>query len=129
MKSGLLVIMAAFGLMLAEIPAAAHHSFAAEYDSNALITLKGVITKVEWTNPHMYIHLDVKDADGKVVSWSLEGYPPNTLKRTGFTRDILKEGESVTITAYKAKDGSNTGAGREITFSDGSKKFAGPEGR
>jgi hypothetical protein len=129
MKTGLLITIAAFGLLLAEVPAAAHHSFAAEYDSNNLITLTGVITKVEWTNPHMYIHLDVKGADGKVVSWSLEGYPPNTLKRTGFSRDILKEGETVTMTAYKAKDGTNTGAGREITFPDGSKKFAGPEGR
>jgi len=119
--------MAAFGLLA--IPVAAHHSFAAEYDSNNMITLTGVITKVEWTNPHMYIHMDVKGADGKVVSWALEGYPPNTLKRTGFTRSILKEGDTVTMTAYKAKDGSNTGAGREITFSDGSKKFAGPEGR
>ena len=129
MKYGFIITMAAFGLLLAEMPAAAHHSFAAEYDSNNLITLSGVITKVEWTNPHMYIHLDVKGPDGKVVSWALEGYPPNTLKRTGFTRDILKEGATVTMTAYKAKDGSNTGAGREITFSDGSKKFAGPEGR
>jgi hypothetical protein len=129
MKTGLLITVAAFGLLLAEMPAEAHHSFAAEYDSNNLITLTGVITKVEWTNPHMYIHLDVKGADGKVVSWSLEGYPPNTLKRTGFNRDILKEGETVTMTAYKAKDGTNTGAGREITFPDGSKKFAGPEGR
>jgi len=129
MKHGLLVTMAAFGLLLAEMPAAAHHSFAAEYDSNNLITLTGVITKVEWTNPHMYIHLDVKGPDGKVVSWALEGYPPNTLKRTGFSRDILKEGTTVTMTAYKAKDGTNTGAGREITFADGSKKFAGPEGK
>jgi hypothetical protein len=87
------------------------------------------VTKIDWTNPHMYIHLDVKDANGKVTNWSLEGYPPNTLKRTGFARESLKEGETITITAYKAKDGSNTGAGREITFPDGSKKFAGPEGR
>jgi hypothetical protein len=129
MKPRFLLALAAFGLLLVEMPAMAHHSFAAEYDSNNLITLTGVITKVEWTNPHMYIHLDVKGSDGKVVSWALEGYPPNTLKRTGFTRGILKEGETVTMTAYKAKDGSNTGAGREITFSDGTKKFAGPEGR
>jgi len=129
MKTGLLTTLAAFGLLLAEMPAVAHHSFAAEYDSNNLITLTGVITKVEWTNPHMYIHMDVKGPDGKVVNWSLEGYPPNTLKRTGFTRDLLKEGDKVTMTAYKAKDGTNTGAGREITFADGSKKFAGPEGK
>jgi len=70
----------------------------------------------------------VKDASGKVSTWALEGYPPNTLKRTGFTKDTLKIGDEITITAYKAKDGTNTGAGREITFSDGTKKFAGPVG-
>jgi hypothetical protein len=116
-------------LLAAVAPVWAHHSFAAEYDSNQLITLKGVITKVEWTNPHIYVRLDVKDASGKTVNWALEGYPPNTLKRTGFARDLLKEGDTITVTAYKAKDGSNTGAGREITFADGSKKFEGPEGR
>ena len=115
--------------MLSSMPAIAHHSFAAEYDSNQLITLTGVITKVEWTNPHIYIHLDVKGEDGKVVTWALEGYPPNTLKRTGFSRNLLKEGDTVTITAYKAKDASNTGAGREITFPDGTKKFEGPAGQ
>jgi Family of unknown function (DUF6152) len=94
-----------------------------------MMTLTGVISKVDWTNPHIYIHLDVKGADGKVTSWQLEGYPPNTLKRTGFPREVLKQGETVTITAYKSKDGSNTGAGREVTFPDGSKKFAGPVGR
>jgi hypothetical protein len=109
--------------------ARAHHSFAAEYDSNTMMTLTGTISKVDWTNPHVYVHLDVKDAAGKVTTYSLEGYPPNTLKRTGFPRDVLKEGSTVTVTAYKAKDGSNTGAGREVTFSDGSKKFLGPVGR
>lgn len=128
-RNGLLALFAGFGVLLMAAPAVAHHSFAAEYDSNNLITLTGVITKVDWTNPHMYIHLDVKSADGKVTNWSLEGYPPNTLKRTGLSRDMLKEGETITITAYKAKDGTNTGAGREITFRDGSRKFAGPEGR
>jgi hypothetical protein len=123
------ILAAALGLMLVAAPAWAHHSFAAEYDSNQLITLKGVITKVEWTNPHIYFHIDVKDASGSVVNWSLEGYPPNTLKRTGFSRDLLKVGDQITVTAYKSKDGSNTGAGREVTFPDGSKKFAGPAGR
>jgi hypothetical protein len=130
MKKLLLAVLPALGLlMMSPVPGRAHHSFAAEYDSSSLITLTGVITKVEWTNPHMYIHLDVKDASGNTTSWAIEGYPPNTLKRTGFTRDLLKEGEKVTITAYKAKDASNTGAGREVTFPDGSKKFAGPVGR
>jgi len=83
MQRRFLLGLAGFGLLTA-VPALAHHSFAAEYDSNTMITLTGVITKVEWTNPHMYIHMDVKGADGKVVNWSLEGYPPNTLKRTGY---------------------------------------------
>ncbi|MEI9815304.1 MAG: DUF6152 family protein [Acidobacteriota bacterium] len=109
--------------------AQAHHSFAAEYDSATVLTLTGTISKIDWTNPHIYIHLDVKGADGKVTTWSLEGYPLNTLKRTGFTRNLVKEGTTVTVTAYKAKDGSNTGAGREMTFPDNSKKFMGPEGR
>jgi hypothetical protein len=71
----------------------AHHSFAAEYDSKE-VTLTGVITKVEWTNPHIYFYIDVKDASGNVVNWAVEGYPPNTLKRTGFTRDDLKVGDA-----------------------------------
>ena len=123
---GLLTLV---GMLASTAPVSAHHSFAAEYDSNTMVTLTGKISKVDWTNPHIYIHVDVKDTTGKVTAWALEGYPPNTLKRTGFPRAILKEGDTITITAYKAKDGTNTGAGREITFPDGSKKFAGPVGR
>ena len=122
------VLPAGVLLFAMALPLLAHHSFAAEYDSKQLLTLKGVITKVEWTNPHMYFYIDVKDENGNVTNWSLEGYPPNTLKRTGFYKDLLKVGEEVTVTAYKAKDGTYTAAGREVTFSDGSKKFAGPAG-
>ncbi|MBV8731303.1 MAG: hypothetical protein JO336_15960 [Acidobacteriia bacterium] len=129
MKSTFLAAFTVSVLFLAALPVRAHHSFAAEYDSKQEITLKGVITKVEWTNPHIYIYIDVKDADGHVTNWSLEGYPPNTLKRTGFARDLLKVGDEITITAYKAKDASFSGAGREITFTDGTKKFAGPAGQ
>jgi hypothetical protein len=128
MKRYLGIALACIGALVVATPTWAHHSFAAEYDSNQLITLKGKITKVEWTNPHIYIHIDVPEG-AKVTAWALEGYPPNTLKRTGFPRDVLKEGDTITITAYKSKDGSNTGAGREVTFPDGSKKFAGPVGR
>ena len=96
--------LAGLVLLVAGIPMAAHHSFAAEYDSSATITLKGVVTKVEWTNPHAYIYVDVKDETGKVVSWGMEGYPPNTLTRTGFTRHIVKEGDTITITGYRARD-------------------------
>ena len=129
MRSRIPVVFAAAAILSwTAAPLAAHHSFAAEYDSKQLITLKGTISKVEWTNPHIYIYVDVKDAGGKVTTWSLEGYPPNTLKRTGFPRDVLKIGDEISITAYKSKDGSNTGAGREVTFADGTKKFAGPVG-
>ena len=123
----LVTALASIGVLSVATPTWAHHSFAAEYDSSQVLTLTGKITKVEWTNPHIYIHIDVVEG-GKVTAWALEGYPPNTLKRTGFTRSLLKEGETITITAYKAKDATNTGAGREVTFSDGSKKFAGPLG-
>jgi len=129
MRSGLVAVLAFAAVLAAAAPVWAHHSFAAEYDSKQEVTLKGVITKVDWTNPHIYIYIDVKDADGHVTNWSLEGYPPNTLKRTGFSRDLLKIGDEISITAYKAKDASFSGAGREITFSDGSKKFAGPAGQ
>lgn len=121
--------LAALAVCALAAPLAAHHSFAAEYDGKQMITLTGTITSVEWTNPHIYIHIDVADQSGKVTNWSLEGYPPNTLKRTGFARSMLKNGDKVTITAYKSRDGSNTGAGREITFPDGSKKFEGPAGQ
>jgi hypothetical protein len=119
------MLAACAGLILSAVPILAHHSFAAEYDSKE-ITLTGVITKVEWTNPHIYFYIDVKDAAGNVVNWAVEGYPPNTLKRTGFTRDDLKVGDTVTVTAYSAKDSANRVAGREVTFPGGVKKFAGP---
>jgi len=123
------VLLATLALFLVAAPVWAHHSFAAQYDSKDLMTLTGTINNVEWTNPHIYIHLDVKDASGKVTKWAVEGYPPNTLKRTGFAKDNLVVGDTITVTAYRAKDGSATGAGREVTFKDGTKKFAGPEGR
>lgn len=121
----LLFLAASAGLISTAAPAFAHHSFAAEYDSKE-VTLTGTITKVEWTNPHIYFYLDVKDESGNVVNYAVEGYPPNTLKRTGFTRDDLKVGDTVTITAYRAKDSTSRVAGREITFPNGGKKFAGP---
>ena len=123
-----MLLLGCVTLVLSAVPALAHHSFAAEYESKDLVTLTGVITKVEWTNPHIYFYIDVKDASGNVVNWAVEGYPPNTLKRTGFTRDDLKIGDKVTVTAYRAKDSTTRLAGREVTFPDGSKKFAGPAG-
>lgn len=120
-----MLVIGCAGLTLAALPMFAHHSFAAEYESKE-ITLTGTITKVEWTNPHIYFYMDVKDANGNVVNYAVEGYPPNTLKRTGFTKSDLKIGDMVTVTAYPAKDSTNRVAGREVTFPDGGKKFAGP---
>jgi hypothetical protein len=113
-------------LMAVAIPMAAHHSFAAEYDATAIITLTGVVSKVEWTNPHAYIYVDVKDESGKVVTWGMEGYPPNTLTRTGFTRHVVKEGDTITITGYRARDNATRAAAREVTTADGKKYNFGP---
>lgn len=107
-------------------PLSAHHSFAAEYDSKAPLTLTGVVTRVEWTNPHTYVYLDVKGEDGTTVNWAFEGYPPNTLKRTGFTRDAVKTGSTITITGWNARFGAKRAAGREITLPDGKKIALGP---
>ncbi len=108
-------------LLLAAIPVAAHHNFAAAYDSSATITLTGVVTKVAWTNPHVYIYLDVKDESGKVVNWGLEGYPPNVLNRTGFTRDVVKEGDTITVSGYRARENATRAAAREVTVAGGAK--------
>ena len=120
------LILAVMAALVAAIPVGAHHSFAAEYDAYATVTLTGVVTKLEWTNPHAYIYVDVKDESGKVVNWGMEGYPPNTLTRTGFTRHIVKEGDTITITGYKARDSASRAAAREVTLSDGKKVYFGP---
>jgi hypothetical protein len=106
---------------------AAHHSFAAEYDAKAPVTFSGVVSKIEWTNPHAYVYVDVKDDRGQSVTWAFEGYPPNTLKRTGFPRDLIKIGDSITITGWRARYSSARAAGREITLVDGRKVFLGPQ--
>jgi Family of unknown function (DUF6152) len=105
----------------------AHHSFGAEYDSTKPVTLTGVITKVEWTNPHSYFFLDVKDAKGNVANWKLEGYPPSVLSRTGWKKDVtMKTGDTVTVFGWHARDGTNWAHSRQVTFPDGKKLFFGP---
>jgi hypothetical protein len=120
------ILIALAGAVLSTVPVLAHHSFAAEYDSSAPVTVKGTVTKVEWTNPHSYVYVDVKDATGNVVNWAIEGYPPNTLRRTGFTRDLMKQGDTVTINGWKARDGVNRMAARDVTFANGNKMYFGP---
>ena len=105
----------------------AHHSFGAEYDSTKPVSITGVITKIEWTNPHSYFFLDVKDAKGNVANWKLEGYPPSVLSRTGWKRDVtMKVGDTVTVFGWHARDGTNWAHSREVTFADGKKLFFGP---
>jgi len=114
------------GILLNAPHVFAHHSFGAEYDSARPVTLTGVVTRIDWSNPHVYIYIDVKGENGQVTSWALEGHPPNTLRRTGWTRAALKETDTITVTGWMSKDGSNRMAGREVTLPDGKKLFLGP---
>ncbi len=113
-------IIAALSLGLS-LPAFAHHSAAAEFDVNRSFDLSGVITKIEWTNPHAHFYMDVADADGKVTNWNLELASPNVLIRNGWTRNSLKPGDKVSVTGLQAKDSSTAGYANSITFPDGRK--------
>ena len=117
----------AFLLSLPPIPLLAHHSFGAEYDADKPITLTGVLTKIEWTNPHSHFFMDVKDDKGNVANWKFEGYPPVVLYRTGWKRDVtMKPGDTITVFGWRARDGTNWAHSREITLPDGKKLFFGP---
>jgi hypothetical protein len=112
----------------AVLPIEAHHSFAAEYDASKAIRITGVISKVEWTNPHSYLYIDVKDDHGNLVAWTCEGGAPNTLSRRGFSKNAIKIGDTVTIDGYGAKDGSRLMDARRITLSDGRSFYSGSPG-
>jgi len=116
------VVAAGVGLFLA-LPVWAHHAFGAEFDVNKPLKLRGTVTKWEMINPHSWIHLDVKDPDGKVASWMIEGGSPNSLLRLGFTKNALLPGMEIAVEGYQAKDGTNKGVGRSLTFADGRKLF------
>ena len=129
MRIGLLVGFASLGLMLGGGAAIAHHSFAAEFDAGQPVTLSGTVTKMEWINPHAWIHIDSKNADGSVTPWMVEGGTPNTLLRRGITKDTLQYGTEVIVDGYQTKDHSLKRAnGRDITFTDGRKLFMGSSG-
>lgn len=105
--------------------AAAHHAFAAEYDANKRITLRGSVIGVEWMNPHAHFQIDVRDASGRVSRWDLELASPNVLQRGGWTRTSLKVGDLVTVDGYLAKDGTNLAHARDIRLADGRRVLAG----
>ncbi len=119
------VLAAGIGLLAATLPLVAHHSFAAEFDASKSVTLQGVVTKLDWMNPHIWIYLDTKDDSGTVAHWQCEGAPPNTLTRNGWTRDSLKAGDQVTIEGFRAKDGSNTCNSRSVKLPSGKSVYAG----
>ncbi len=121
MKSAALVLF----LVLAVKPALAHHAFAAEFDAKKPVKLKGTVTKMEWINPHAWIHIDVKKPDGTVDEWMIEAGTPNTLLRRGFTKDSLKAGTEVLVDGYQSKDGSLRANGRDITLPNGQTLFLG----
>jgi hypothetical protein len=116
-------------LLLAAAPAWAHHAFAAEFDQGRPLKLKGTVVKWEVTNPHSWIYMDVKDEEGKTVTWMIEGGSPNNLYRLGFTKDSLPPGAEIVVEGYQAKDHSTRAVGKNVTFSDGRKLFLGLQAR
>ena len=116
------------GLLIASGPLLAHHAFSAEFNANAPVTLKGAIVKIEWINPHTWIHIEVKKPDGKVETWMVEGGTPNTLQRRGISRDSVQIGTVIVVEGFQAKDGRMRANGRNLTFPDGRTLFMGSSG-
>src|SRR5580658_986172 len=122
MRLKLAGFMAGMSLMLlAALPVLAHHSFSAEYDTSKPITLKGKFVKMDWVNPHSWVYFAVTDTDGKTAEWKAETPPPNGLYRSGWRKNMLKDGDEITVQGYLAKDGDNLMWSQSVTFADGSK--------
>jgi hypothetical protein len=123
-----LSVVAGALLAAAALPVLAHHSFAAEFDANRPVKLEGTVTKMEWINPHSWIHIDVATTSGEVQKWMIEGGAPNALLRRGWNRNSLPAGSKISVQGFQAKDGSFRANGRDITFADGKKLFVGSSG-
>lgn len=119
MRTSFTALLLTAALTLAAAPARAHHSLAAQFDESAPVTLTGVISKVEWVNPHVYLYMDIADQAGKMSTWSVETFPPSTLRRGGLTKEALGLGQKVTVLAFKARNGSPLAFLRKVTFADG----------
>jgi hypothetical protein len=127
MKSKLLAAGAVLALAAA-LPVLAHHSFAAEFDASKAIRLTGTLTKIEWTNPHSYFYIDVKDEKGQIANWGCEGAGPGALSRRGFKRGDIKVGDTLIVDGYRAKDGSHLMDARRVTLPDGRNIYGGTPG-
>ena len=128
MYTKLVVAMVSAGFLAAAVPVVAHHAFSTEFDADKPIKLQGTVTKMEWVNPHAWLHIDVKKPDGTSEVWAIEGGTPNTLLRRGINRDSVKVGTVVLVDGYRAKDGSLKGNGRDLTLQNGQKLFMGSSG-
>jgi hypothetical protein len=130
MPTQLTVVAAMVGLSLTGTAASlqAHHAFAAEFDAKKPVHFEGTITRMEWTNPHVWVHMDVKKPDGSVENWAFEAGTPNVLFRRGFTKESLLPGTKVVVDGYQAKNGLRRANGRDLTFPDGRKLFLGSSG-
>ena len=130
MRISLVAAIAGAGLVLAGTAGSlvAHHAFSAEFDADSPVQFEGTVTRVEWINPHVWLHMDVKMPDGTIENWAFEAGTPNNLFRRGFTKQSLLPGTEVFVDGYQAKDGTNRANGRDLTFPDGTKLFMGSSG-